>query len=779
MARIIHCTGSSRRASGFSLIEVMVAVVVLATGLLALAALQGALARNSADAKARSAVMSALTSRMNIVRQSPPADGITTFTCTAGNWVCTAQTTGSIGSLTVTQTVSTMVWKTVGGTPTFTAPAATDDLSKLPWFKRIGLSAQWTDASGADKTLALRSDVSAKMYGTGKGYPGGTPNGSETKRPVVRQDNPSNTPGVIPIASGDQATAASNPQPILEGRSANQLVGTRFDVLTYVPEGSTAKITKRFDTEVIKCRCQFGQGAKPNQPYGVAGKAQWPAVWTGDTYAVANETGDPAGLAAAAGEDPAYSGGGQGNQTRSQSEQCTECCRDRHDTATSSVKYDPLATTFTKYEKSGSDLVAVSNTSSGTYVESCRVVKSGGLWVTTADMYARQFGLLETSPVGLKQAKDGTPTNRAVTAYQSFVKNYLKRYSGSAADAPGFADGQSMFDNATDYPALSAPAKVTIAIADPTDDRYLHGRGLYVDYLQVKALKKIADAKAACPSGTPIEECILPYLPFTTINLTEMGGWDASDTRLGVNSGSLLAFNINQPFGGRTRGLAAANTDPLPATLVEIRKSNSGVAVSDDIPGATDRNGDEDMFTDRQPFEVLASVSTGADQFWVNVPDATSVTQMSYTIGVDGPAGCYGNRRTPTLYNCATRSILPAAGSITIKKYNRELTESKSMTASCTKPDGTSTSVTKTISVPAYYNYEISATSLGTIGAPVSDNTEAESTTISVTSIPKAGTITLTLRRQSSTPTYASIGTCSTNNAGTQLNVITWSKPWL
>ena len=44
----------SRRSNGFSLIEVLIAVVVLATGLLAVGALQASLTRNAADSRIRS-----------------------------------------------------------------------------------------------------------------------------------------------------------------------------------------------------------------------------------------------------------------------------------------------------------------------------------------------------------------------------------------------------------------------------------------------------------------------------------------------------------------------------------------------------------------------------------------------------------------------------------------------------------------------------------------------------------------------------------------------------
>src|SRR6478609_6955906 len=57
-----------RRSGGFSLLEVLVAIVVLTVGLLALAALQGSLTRSSADAKVRARVASMLAARMDALR---------------------------------------------------------------------------------------------------------------------------------------------------------------------------------------------------------------------------------------------------------------------------------------------------------------------------------------------------------------------------------------------------------------------------------------------------------------------------------------------------------------------------------------------------------------------------------------------------------------------------------------------------------------------------------------------------------------------------------------
>lgn len=651
MAHIIHRNGSLRmQTKGFSLIEVMVAVVVLATGLLALAALQGALARNSADAKARGAVAAALISRMNDFRQpdGAPSDGTSTHTCVSGNWVCTAQEQGSIGALTVTDTVTTMIWK--GGT--FAALASGDDLTAAQ-FKRVAMSAQWTDASGTSKTLAMRSDLSARVYGDGEGYPGNDPNGSAAKFPIVRQDNPSNTAGVIPIVTGNQATAASNPQPIIEGADSNLRVGTSFDVLNYVPEGSVAKITKRFQTEVIKCRCQYGQSG-----YSVAGKAQWPTVWDGTTYSLYAGSGDATGVSQSAGEDPAYDGtakGGKKGAGREQSEQCVECCRDHHDDSAAALeaRYDPEASAIGKFSETNGALTPVVNTSSAKYVASCRIVKVDGLWRTTADMYQRSYGLLETTEVGGVQAKSGIPSSAATGAYQTYVKDYLSTYTKTTTSAPG--DPQGTFDGVT---ALNAPTTINIATPDTTDYRYLHGRGLYVDYLGTKAQKAIE--KCDGKSGTAYTECLLPTLPFTTINLTEIAKWTPSDPNvLAVNTNNTLYFNVTEPSGGRTAGINGGTATSNTAAL----KSNSGVAVSDDIAGAVDENGDEVASTDSQEFTVGGGGggSSGDNYFWTRLIGAGASPGLSHNYGNCGKQG--GD------YQCTSSSTLPQNLTLTISKY--------------------------------------------------------------------------------------------------------------
>lgn len=600
----------SRQIRGFSLIEVMVAVVILATGLLALAALQGALARNSGDAKARSAILAAMTSRMSEIRQGDlgctPAPSAAPVGCdvtwSAGtDWLDDAAAQAGASNLTVQESIEIHYWDAVDKA---FKNVFVDDVSSVT---RAVLEANWIGADGS-KTLVLSSDLSGRIYGDGTGYPNPDEDSSASVKPVVRQDSPENEDGVIPIAYGSgedaQSTAASNPKPILIGSTT--IVGTQFDVLTYVPEdGATAVIKRRIDTNLVKCRCTTGLAAKDR--YSVSGVAQWPTIWDGDKYATylpEDKAATPA-EALKAGEDPEFAG-----KKRAQSDLCTECCRDRIDTADMPVKFGPEGE-MQRYDLDGSDLVA---SSAGKFVAACRVIGNAGLYKTASDMYLRQFGLLQTTALPDSSspkhfAKSGVPTKQASTNYGIFVKAYLGGYLPtlpSDGSAPTDAAGaQTAFDNFT--PSLNVPAKVEIPQAGASDERFLHARGLYVDHLEQGALTRIGKVLAGCATL----DCLLPHLAFTTINLTELARWSTSDgvkdgtdgTKLNVTaSGTLLGTNVAEPMGGRTYGKANTSSS---YTNAAASLSNSTIAFRANIPFTTPTEADSaNWIRDAQQFVV-------------------------------------------------------------------------------------------------------------------------------------------------------------------------------
>ena len=765
------------RGSGFSLIEILVAVVILATGLLALTALQGRLAQASADAKVRSRVASLLTSRMDELRASqysviPPAAGAASSalaaTCPGTAWVCSAQTESGVSGLSVGHSYQRFM--DVSGT--FTSSGAAAPSPATAEFKRIILSATWTDATGNGRRLAMSTDVSPLSL-TASRIPNAPGGAGSAANAVVRQDNPAG-PGVIPIAiGGGDATAASNPRPEIIGRSGNEsVVGTRFDVLTYQGLTGASVIQRRVETAAISCKCQYGAGGAN---LGVIYRtAEWPAEWSGEGYTVEA----PAGATTAPGDMLASKSGPAplGRNDPPQSPLCTECCRDHHDAAGNSKKFDPVRAGG--YQHYNASLTAVGTSNGTQYVEACRLVRVDGFWRTASDMYAKHFGLINTTAVANVPAKSGAPDPAAVTAYQSFVKTYLSNYLGAPANVSDAASGGQV------------SGTINIASPPPVDERYLHARGLYVDFLNQAARNRITKAllRANCP-GADQTECILPFLPFTTINTTELSYWEprVSGVRnintLTVATGSALVFNPLQPTRGRTNAKStAANGSRSDATAV-ITRSNAGVAIANPV----DLDDQAASANDKQEFLVARSAVGTGQAFTVRLAGLPQTADLSTTndpavawTNGTGNANCNVGFAAPTDkdpndYACDTFGTLEIATTVRIASYFREYTVDQSMTAMC----GSQTA-TATVARPTFSNYAVSSASVGGSAALTlavsSDAKRGEYTDAAFASVASGARVDVQFVE--SGVLQARIVSCTSTDAGDEINSIEWERPW-
>jgi prepilin-type N-terminal cleavage/methylation domain-containing protein len=683
-----------RGQSGFSLIEVMIAVIVLATGLLALAALQINLTSSSADAKARSRIASLLVSTMDDQRASGYKCIPSAMTCSATS--CTPAPATGCPAYTYTTAIATAQNEAAVSGLGLSLTSTT-----VTRYKKIALNATWTDATGGARTLGLNTIASVlTLPGTSSLFNQNL-SGSSGTNPVVHQTNPGNTAGVIPIAVGDNGndkSAATNPKPTI---NSSGLASTTFNVLTYDAAlanntSSTATIQKRVETTVAQCVCKGSVGNPITDPF-LSHNMFRPTYWDGLKYSAPNAVFDSNGTTLT----PPYS---TNVSSVTQDSLCTVCCRDHHDASTDTVKFDPFTGDLARYKVKTTNAGAVVTpvalalssgavpTANGTtnnlvaanmtgdiYLDSCRLIRVDGLWRVAANINAEQVALLQTTSVGADLAKNPAPDVSQAVVYGNFVVDYLGKKLTQILSSGAAPVANTLYAS---Y-GLDAPSSIQVTnIPTPTDYRYLHGRGLYLDHLEQPALDKLNSVNSTCASAN-YPTCLLPYLPFNTINTTELAIWSTVDTsKLVVTTGSqCTTSNPVAPFRGCVHGIGLSTS--VNATL-SMTPSNSAVTSSSLSVNPYEVN-PANTQTDAQAFSVsgtdtaseffVALTGTGGGLAQVADLSTNDDPFVQWGIGLNFNSDfCQPNytqaSTTPNPYDCLTNVPLALPVNVTLSNYN-------------------------------------------------------------------------------------------------------------
>ena len=674
----------SRTSRGFSMIEVLIAVVVLGFGLMALAALQTSIIRSSAETKAQTVALQLAKDKVEDLRSFQHLAGYQALT--SGNDTATESAVTYARTWTVTRFgyqpsagVFTAIATLTGATPA--ADAGGIAFSANNEYKRVAVRVSWTDAGGVSQSIAIEDAIGAVSPGDGAKVVLNNTASSEPRYPRVLIRDPSLTPGVIPIAIGNGTdTAATNPRPEVAGNNNNQrVVETRYDVLTYAGlNNGVAQAQSRVETVVVGCTCTTN-----NPGTDVSYR---PTYWNGFRYTVprvATYTNPKARAATLAQDAPP------------QSQYCNTCCRDHHDpSGEAGPKFDPRRTSHVHYKiVNGALQVAGADDD---YIEACRLIRVDGIFRVATDLSNDYFNLLRARNDGTAAAY--APTSTAASNYESLVLDYL----GSRIVNEGNATRYNMLLNAGALAALefawdiNNPSEIPIQLGN--DFKWLHSRGLFIDYLEPEAVDKITTIKADCK--TSLQSCVLPFVPFTSINLSELSNWTPV-------SGPDIAVTNNDFSGGGSgapvRGKVTPGSRPVKATETAnstIYASNSGVAVLQ-LP----IDNEEILATDSQLFRIGGSDPGGSGSFKVNITgysfgiassgNPVISTQYSFT-------DCNPSPSTVNPYNC-TVSKVGLETTVSIGKYNYPDTTLArragfSGNITCTKTQAGSTE-SKTISV--------------------------------------------------------------------------------
>lgn len=780
----------SRYTRGFSLIEVLIAVVVLSFGLLALAALQSRLIQASADAKAQSVAISLAKDKLEDLRGflalagacgTAPANYQCINSSTAAETL--ADSSGSLGGVNFSRSWTVARYAVATSGTNFTLLPATNNTGALPSgyvanneFKVVRVNVGWVDAKGQSNTVTMEDAIAGLD-------PQDTSRALRTRvtrprGPEVTIYNPASEEGVIPIAIGNNTdTAATNPKPVVAGRTSggSTAIETRFDVLTYSAlTGGNALAQARVETTVVGCRCDTANAPASNV------KAYRPVFWNGFRYA-APVVASYAPLADAA---------TLGNNDPPQSRYCTACCRNHHDPSGLSAdapRFSPRRSPHNHYRIVNGALVAAN---SGEYLETCRLIRADGIFDVAADLYNDHVNLLETRSLALNSTTGSAPSDNATRSYQDFVTKYLgQRYangSNATYNTVETTPSRSQLAAAAVPQSLSTPTEA--GIARSSDQRWMHSRGLYVDHLEKDARDALTEAKSKCSSPTQLVSCALRVLPFTSINVTELAVWTVSNaSQLAVtNADFASALLFDEPIRGKATPVTPAIND-RPTSTATIGLSNSGIALYPAV------NPDEGTGTTTQQFVVTSGgPPAGGDQLTVQItlaglpnyvggariPVLSMLTGLG--AGVCSEAGL-GSATYPYPYTC-TGVYSGGLVELGATRYNYQAQQSFQGSVTCTKQGGSGGTASLTINRtdrPVCKNFVLqSATAPGLPGTASLSGRMDESTRVSYSSLTSPAAVTFTFADETaalSSQPLSSEYTCTYNGNSPSQGDFSWN----
>ncbi len=138
---------------------------------------------------------------------------------------------------------------------------------------------------------------------------------------------------------------------------------------------------------------------------------------------------------------------------------------------------------------------------SGTFAQTCRMIRVGGVYTAATDIRDYFFGMLDTEPcttagaanspidpvtsttcTSANNESSAVPTTTATTNYQSFVTDYLYNNLSTLKGSTGIPSYAPSDPQATDAPAVlynttySLNKPTSITIAQTSDTRFQHAR---------------------------------------------------------------------------------------------------------------------------------------------------------------------------------------------------------------------------------------------------------------------------------------------------------------
>lgn len=640
-----HTTARTFLNKGFSLLEVMIAVLIVSVGVTALANLQGKLTRYSAVAKQRTLAMNLAEQQIETMHSFFTMGDTGADPCSIAQSGfddladCTDGTALSVGSMqfSISWNLDEFVQNSDGTTEIYTS----DSGVLRPDLKLATIRVEWTDGQSVTQHVELVDIIDGtSVFNTGRVL--AHVDSNTAPRVLFTQ---SDFPGVVEIAIGsDKIKGSTTPKPKIANRGVNVI--TSFDVVTFLQTGSNAYLQRREEFKVANCICTMNTGMD-------SGRA--PTVWTGEEYALGEQISKRTGSVSA-------------NES-GQPAACEMCCNDHHDAAGASVKYDTFRPAFGG-ESGDFDLLGdhahyqISNgvkilaDEGDDYLEVCRFIRKDGFFQLTTDLSVQNLDVVKAT-------------------YPTYFNS---AYSTSVVD---FVTDFTDLISVPDYPSIVPNANYSsgalgIFLANAGTVVQAMSRGIYIDYMTDDLLMKVKCLRAN-DTGIYSDYCnlskdptLLEILPFFDVDVTSLANWNRGSAAITVSNSPISDIDSSS-FGRGEVQIAQEHFDVLTDITASIERSNSGLTDTNPIDPDDELEATEDLAVlveigGTPPSAgalVLGDILAGSNK--VNV-ETVRIRQNPPDIPCEIITIVEGHTSRKA-YTCDL-SPIPTNGSITISDYN-------------------------------------------------------------------------------------------------------------
>jgi len=494
--------------NGFSLIEVMLAVLVLGVGILGVSKLQGQLIRGGAEANQRSVASNLIQQKSDDLRRFvhlttaninvPDAWTTALATPTSLAFVHITSNEGglidpgnhSIGKINYDLSWSIKDYYYSGdNTIATTSPSG----AEYPSFKTAHIVVGWNTVTSTNNVVSFDTIIdSYNLIHTALG----SSTSSAATGPVVNY-NPLAAPDVLPITlgTGNLKKETSKPLPDVSKKGDSTLV--QFETVTYNPANDTQR---REEFRTVACNCKTSGSTKNDSV--IYGYVTWDDI---DERIVDITTTITLTGTNRISKIAVDNGGGE-----TQDDACTFCCRD------------------------GADLA-------GSF-KVCRLKRIDGVlrvfdpWKLVAFNMAPASYFDDNAISGMTSTLQTQNIDRYSSYVTTTVRNILAATGSKSALNSYSTIDLAFINDTTTFTNLSGTIEhLTFAQSPTTNYRDIQVRGVYMDYPPTGVFSQITGQTTYYDASTvPLDR-----VPFYEVNLTQLAGWipDVNVDKNGADTG--------------------------------------------------------------------------------------------------------------------------------------------------------------------------------------------------------------------------------------------------